>query len=110
MPNDAAPNLGSITIPLTQPMTPDSAVLVRIGATAIAIFDVDGALQAIDDACMRCGASLMTGVRHAARMTCRCGWVYDLVTGAVEALPALRQDKFPVTRVGDTIQVGTTGG
>ena len=108
MPNDAALDAGSTTIALTQLVAPDSAVMVRIGAMAIALFDVDGALQAIDDACMRCGASLMAGARHGAHVTCRCGWVYDLITGSVLGLPALRQDKFAVTRVGDTIQVGST--
>lgn len=103
---DAALNAGAITVALAQPLAPDTVVQVRIGATAITIFNVDGGLHAIDDACMRCGASLMAGTRDAARIRCRCGWVYDLVTGSVEGVPALRLDKFDVTRVGDTIRVG----
>lgn len=106
LPNDAALNAGAITVALAQPFAPDAVVLVRIGATAIAIFDVRGALHAIDDACMRCGASLMEARRDEARLECRCGWGYDVVTGAVEGVPALRLDKFDVTRVGDTIRVG----
>jgi nitrite reductase/ring-hydroxylating ferredoxin subunit len=97
---------GSITVALAQSLTPGTPALVRIGETAIAIFDVDGVVHAIDDTCMRCGASLMAATRQGARIACACGWAYDLASGAVEGMPSLRLDKFDVRRVGDAIEVG----
>ena len=100
---------GSITAALAQPPTPGTPALIRIGETAIAIFDVDGVLHAIDDACMRCGASLTAATRQAMRIVCACGWAYDLESGAVEGVPSLRLDKFEVKRVGEAIEVGFVG-
>ena len=97
---------GTITVALAQKLATDTAILVRIGEAAITIFDVDGSLHAIDDACMHCCASLTQAKRDGTRITCGCGWSYDLVTGAVEGMPALRLDKFEVVRDGDAIRVG----
>lgn len=72
----------------------------------VAIFAVDGALHAIDDACLRCGASLGAGAQTAGLAICTgCGWVYDIVTGAVEGVPALCTGRYSVEVEGDTVRV-----
>lgn len=83
--------------------SPAPALPLRVeGASgAIALFDVGGEVHAIEDGCLRCGATLMTGALDGAIVTCRaCGWRYDVSSGCVIGLPALRLATFPVRRPG----------
>jgi len=63
----------------------------------LAIFWADGRPVAIDDMCLRCCASLASGTVNGSRVACwKCGWEYDLFTGAFTAIPALRLDVYEV--------------
>ena len=74
-----------------------SATAVNVGGFAIAVFNVDRELFAIDDVCIRCGASLADGMPCGHHVTCRqCGWRYDVATGAVCALGTLAVDRYRV--------------
>jgi nitrite reductase/ring-hydroxylating ferredoxin subunit len=106
MSTDAVIHASTITVALTEPFAPETVVLVKVGPAGIAVFNVEGVLQAIEDSCMRCGASLASGTRRDSRILCACGWTYDIVTGAVDGLPALRLHRFDVKREGDSIVVG----
>jgi nitrite reductase/ring-hydroxylating ferredoxin subunit len=106
MPTDAVPHANAITVALTEPFAPETVVLVKVGPAGIAVFNLDGVLHAIEDPCMRCGASLAAGTRRAGRVECGCGWTYDIASGAVDGLPKLRLQKFDVKREGDSIVVG----
>jgi nitrite reductase/ring-hydroxylating ferredoxin subunit len=44
--------------------------VVRAADNAVAIFNVDGKLFAIDDWCLRCGASLASGALRGRRVIC----------------------------------------
>jgi len=106
MHNAASPDHDAIDVALTQPIAPDAALGVRVGPFAIAIFEVDGALHAIDGACMRCGASLAAGVRRGSHVACGgCGWAYELTSGDVVGLASLHLDAFRVERVGEALKL-----
>jgi nitrite reductase/ring-hydroxylating ferredoxin subunit len=61
----------------------------------VAVFRIEGRVFAVDDFCVRCGSSLAAGTRVDFVIHCpRCEWHYDVVTGSVEAVPALRIDTF----------------
>jgi nitrite reductase/ring-hydroxylating ferredoxin subunit len=67
----------------------------------IALFDVGGTIHAIEDGCLRCGSTLVRAVQDGAVATCPgCGWRYDVSTGCVVGLPALRLATFRVRQPG----------
>ena len=73
------------------PLAPGSRLLVETALGPIAVFEVDGTVHAIEDGCLRCGSSLATGMLEGAVVTCRvCGWQYDIASGCLVGLPALR--------------------
>lgn len=64
---------------------------VAIGDMAIALFNVDGAIYAIDDACLHAGGSLGSGELDGSIVRCGGhGWKYDVTTGCVIGIPELR--------------------
>jgi nitrite reductase/ring-hydroxylating ferredoxin subunit len=67
-----------------------------IAENRVALFLVDGFVFAVDDSCIRCGSSLAAGNLYRTRVTCGCGWQYDVATGCLNGIPALRIDTFEV--------------
>ena len=85
------------------------AMHVATPVAVVAIFNVDGCLHAIDDACLRCGASLARGLLASLHVACPgCGLRYDLTTGRVHGVPALCTDTFAVHVVDSRVQVDDT--
>jgi nitrite reductase/ring-hydroxylating ferredoxin subunit len=83
--------------------------VVQTPIGALAIFAVAEALFAIDDACIRCGRSLCAGSVHRAIVTCAgCGWRYDIPTGQVKNVPALRAHVYDISIVEGRVMVSTT--
>jgi nitrite reductase/ring-hydroxylating ferredoxin subunit len=87
---------------------PGTAIVVSLASETAALFNVAGHLYAIDDACVRCGASLAAGTLEGASVRCRCGWQYDLATGALNGVPALHVDTFDVKVEGSHVLVSST--
>jgi nitrite reductase/ring-hydroxylating ferredoxin subunit len=78
--------------------------------SAVALFDVNGRLYAVEDACMRCGSSIAAGLLAGAEITCNgCSWRYDVTTGCVKGVPALRVNVFEVKTVGARVMVAASG-
>lgn len=72
-------------------------LVVRIAGGEVAVFHGEGAAHAIADGCLRCGSTLAAGVIERGSVVCpTCGWRYDLASGGVEGLAALRLDTYPV--------------
>jgi 3-phenylpropionate/trans-cinnamate dioxygenase ferredoxin subunit len=95
-----------VDVATTDDIPAGKATRVSIHAGTVALFNVAGQLFAIDDACIRCGASLSDGALAGTRVVCPgCGWGYDVVTGCVEGVPSLRTDTFKVTVVGAHVEV-----
>jgi 3-phenylpropionate/trans-cinnamate dioxygenase ferredoxin component len=85
------------------------AAAVSIGASDIALFKVEGHIYALDDSCLRCGASLASGAVEGACVTCpRCSWRYYIPAGSVVGMPSLRVDMFEVSVVDGRFIVDTT--
>lgn len=83
-----------------QPMPPlatGARLRIETAGGPIALFDVAGTVLGIEDGCLRCGSSLATGSIEGTVVTCRsCGWKYDIASGAVVGLPALRLATYEV--------------
>ena len=84
-----------------------SARAIVIGDTTVALFRVGGCVFALDDACIRCGASLAAGALDGGIVSCSaCGWRYDIKTGSVIGVAALRTDTFEVGIADSRVLVG----
>ena len=82
-------------------LPPGRSLLVRLGHSAIAIFNAAGKIVALDSACLHCGCDIASGMVAALEVTCPgCGWRYDLVSGCNIGVPKLRIDTFEVKRSG----------
>ena len=58
--------------------------LLRVDGLAIALFNVDGAIYAINDSCPHAGSSLLSGVLSGRTVQCRAhGLRFDLLTGCM---------------------------
>ena len=72
----------------------------------VALFNVAGTVYALHDSCIRCTTPLSGGARNGMQVTCaRCGWEYDVCTGAVRSVPDLRVHTFEVTVVGSKLML-----
>lgn len=73
------------------PLAPGARLLLETASGPIAIFEVGGRVCAVEDGCLRCGASLTTGTLAGTVVTCSvCGWQYDVASGGLVGLSALR--------------------
>lgn len=83
-----------------------AAAVVTVCEMPVAVFNVDGRLYAIEDACMNCGSSIASGLLEAGEVTCSgCRWRYEVTTGRVKDVPALRINTFDVKTVGARVMV-----
>lgn len=88
-------------------LTPGKGVVVTTGNSTIALFNVGGAIHAVEAWCMRCGACLADASVEGEIISCSgCDWRYDVVTGGVIGVPGLRLHTFDVSTLGSHI-VGT---
>ena len=82
-------------------LPPGAALRVAVGASDLALVNVDGHMVAIGDLCLRCGGPLSTATLAGAQLTCSgCGWQYDVEQGCVVGLPELAIERHEV-RVDD---------
>ena len=87
-------------------ISPGSALAVAIAGEAIALFNVDGRLFALGDACIRCGSSLAVGLIDGTSVECcGCGWRYDVTNGFVEGIRGLQCDTFEVAIVDTHVMI-----
>lgn len=86
-----------------------SAIVVPGAYGPIALFNADGQIFAVDDACVRCGSSLAAGTLQGTEVCCSgCDWRYDITNGCVNGIPALKIDTFAVRVVDSRVMVSTT--
>ncbi len=83
---------------------------ITVGETAVALFHIDDGFFAIEDACSHQGASLAFGSIEGVSVACsRHGAVFDIRTGDVLSLPALRGVKSFLVKVEDgKLMIATT--
>ncbi|HET6631171.1 MAG TPA: non-heme iron oxygenase ferredoxin subunit [Rhodanobacteraceae bacterium] len=71
-------------------LLPGEYAVVWDGDTAIAVYNIDGDLYAVEDTCTHDGGELAGGEVHGFEVECpRHGARFDLRTGAVTAPPAV---------------------
>jgi nitrite reductase/ring-hydroxylating ferredoxin subunit len=82
---------------------------VQMGDKSIALFNVDGRIYAIDDACAHQGSSLAQGKFNGKTVTCPShGWRYDVTTGDLTTVPDFGVASYPVQVVEGKIMVAVT--
>jgi nitrite reductase (NADH) small subunit len=70
-------------------VTPGQGKMVEISGKKIALFNIDGALYAIDDTCTHRGGPLSEGALDGKQVTCPWhGAVFNVTTGEVLGPPA----------------------
>jgi len=90
-------------------IAPGRATVVAGEHGAIALFNAEGRIFAVDDTCVRCGSSLAAGTLTGTQICCPgCDWRYDVETGCVNGIPALKIDTFAVRVVDSRVMVSTT--
>lgn len=89
---------GWIEVGTRSEILPGEFKVVWDGGTAIAVYNIDGALYAIEDICSHDGGELAGGDVHGFEVECvRHGARFDLRTGAVTEPPAYEPiASFPV--------------
>ena len=77
-----------------------SRAIVREGGLTLAVFNVDGALFAIDDSCPHGGGSLVVGKLDGMQVCCPAhGLKFDIRTGCMSSESSLRVRSYLVTVV-----------
>ena len=67
---------------------PGKSTTVEIDGKTVALFNVDGTIHAIADACLHAGQSLGYGNLQGKVVRCRAhGWRYDVTTGEIVGVP-----------------------
>ncbi|MGD9723701.1 MAG: Rieske (2Fe-2S) protein [Pirellulales bacterium] len=83
-----------------------SALAFPVGDRLVAVFNVGGEYQAINDLCPHMGASLADGYVEGGIVTCPWhAWRFRVADGTWCDNPRIRTDAFDVRVVGDEIQV-----
>jgi 3-phenylpropionate/trans-cinnamate dioxygenase ferredoxin subunit len=78
--------------------------LLRVEGRSIALFNVEGAIYAIDDGCPHAGSSLLSGVLSGRTVQCRAhGLRFDLLTGCMPGAANFGVRTYPVEVCGERI-------
>ena len=78
-----------------------------VDGKVIALFNVEGAVYALDDSCPHAGSSLAAGKLDGAIVTCRAhGLRFDVRTGRMPGVDGLCAKAVPVQLVDGEIRVG----
>ncbi len=84
--------------------------LVFVDGKGIALFNVEGAVYALDDSCPHAGSSLAAGKLDGALVQCRAhGLRFDVRTGRMRGIDGFCAKSFPVRVVDGDILVGLGG-
>jgi nitrite reductase/ring-hydroxylating ferredoxin subunit len=87
-------------------LTPVQGMTVTVRGWNVALFNVDGTVFAMDDACLHAGVSLGTGELRGKIVRCRAhGWRYDVTTGNTIDVQDCAVARYPVKIVDGAILV-----
>lgn len=95
-----------VTVAKSSEIPEGGSVVVNVRQKDVAIFRVNGVLQAIDDMCPHMGASLSGGFVEEGCVTCPWHyWRFRLADGAWADNPKVKLGSYPVHVVGDDVQL-----
>ena len=87
-------------------LPPGRATCVSVGGLDVALFNVEGTVYAIRDACAHAGASLSSGQCSGKIVRCRAhGWKYDVTTGFANGIDGFGVPTYAVQVVDGRILV-----
>lgn len=93
------------TVPIDR-LRAGRGMVVRVAGKDVALFNVDGNICAVSDACAHAGASLGSGKLRGKIVTCRAhGFRYDVTTGHCTSISGLRVAAYRVKIVDGKIMV-----
>lgn len=88
-------------------VAPNTARAARVGGKDVALFNVEGAIHALENSCPHQGAALSGGKFCGRHVTCRAhGWRFDVTTGELAVVPSIAVAKYPVRIDGGRVLVG----
>lgn len=100
------PSADFVAVARLEELPPGRSTSVTVGDRNIALFNVEGTVYAIDDACLHAGSSLGAGALDGKVVRCRRhGWKYDVTTGGVLGVPGLGVCAHAVKVLDGTIMV-----
>ncbi len=83
-----------------------SGTCVTVNGRAVALFNVNGKIHAIDNACVHRGGPLAEGTLEGSDVTCPWhGWTYDVTTGAGTTNPQAQVASYVVKEEGENILI-----
>ena len=95
------------TVAKKSELLPGKAIAKSFNNVPIAIFNIDGKIYAIDDACTHAGGSLAEGEING--MTVTCPWhgaTFDIANGSATGAPAFEAVKgYKVVVEGDEVKI-----
>ncbi|CAG4913527.1 Naphthalene 1,2-dioxygenase/salicylate 5-hydroxylase systems, ferredoxin component [Paraburkholderia gardini] len=87
-------------------LAPGQRKLAFVDGRSIVIFNIEGELHAIENACPHNGASLAGGQLDGHLLRCPAhGLRFNVVTGCMPGMDGLNLDKIPVRNVGGTLEL-----
>ena len=90
----------------TADIPPGSGRTVEAGGKKIALFNVAGKFEAMDDACLHRAGPLGEGTLEAGIVTCPWHhWTYEAATGKCLTKPGAALTKYPVKVEGDDVLI-----
>jgi nitrite reductase/ring-hydroxylating ferredoxin subunit len=76
---------------------PRASAVVSVAGKNVALFNVDGTIYAMEDACPHQGSSLGSSELNGKIVSCRAhGWRYDVTTGSTLHVPGFGVPTYPV--------------
>ncbi len=80
--------------------------VVEAGGKAIALFNVDGTIYALDNTCLHRGGPLGEGILEGGVVTCPWHmWEYDVRTGEKVGMPSIKVATYHVQVDGNDVKV-----
>lgn len=95
-----------VTVADVSELKPGNCKMVEAGGATIALFNVAGAIYALENVCLHQGGPLGEGDLDGEIVTCPWhGWQYNVCTGELCEDAAMRVTTYPVRVDGTSIQV-----
>jgi NAD(P)H-dependent nitrite reductase small subunit len=95
-----------ISVAKVSELAPGTGTAVEVNGLSIALFKIDGAVYAIDNACPHRGGPLASGTVEGRVVTCPLHlWDFDIVNGEFLANREIRIPTYAVQVEGDDIKV-----
>ena len=96
-----------VTVATTDELAPGDRIITEVAGHYVAIFNVDNKFYAIEDVCTHDDGPVAEGELRGTTIECpRHGACFDIRTGAVLSMPAIKPVPSYETRVeGDEVQI-----